>query len=91
MDETTQSESSTVVSSPGHLEHVRIRESLVLKLLLLQFIGVAMNSEKRLLLNIYVCICSFLFLVLLAYCNAYAIDPSCCPLVCLSSQHDLFQ
>jgi hypothetical protein len=47
MDETTQSESSTVVSSPGHLEHVRIRESLVLKLLLLQFIGVAMNSKKK--------------------------------------------
>jgi len=30
MDETTHSESSTVVSSIGHLEHVRISESLVL-------------------------------------------------------------
>lgn len=47
MDETTQSESSTVVSSPGHLEHVRIRESLVLKLLLLQFIRCSYELEKK--------------------------------------------
>ena len=65
MDETTHSESSTVVSSPGHLQHVRTSESLVLKLLLLQFIGVAMNSKKGLLLNIYVRTCNFPFLVLL--------------------------
>lgn len=65
MDKTTHSESSTVVSSPGHLEHVRISELLVLKLLLLQSIGVAMNSKKGLVLNIYVRICNFPFLVLL--------------------------
>jgi len=46
MDETTHSESSTVVSSPGHVNHVRASESLMLSYCPLQFVGEAINLRK---------------------------------------------